>query len=254
MKKQLVYDIYGNILDRGIEWTDYTVNPMMGCYHGCQYQSPEGKLVECIAMQRSLRYNKGAMPEGFAHYAFNPGTMDRIGRLKTPAKFYLSNLNEMFGDWVSDDDIREVLHRCSLNDQHTFQILTKNPERAKLFTFPANVWLGVSMPPRVMNNVVYSDDATLDRLSLMIGHLMDVKASVRWLAVEPYTMNVLSVLERKVPDWVVFGHLCDNHAESPLHDSLLRTVRFLKEKHVPVFLPFKINRGLQQFPTERNFQ
>ena len=32
---------------RGIEWTDYTWNPVGGCRHGCRWEMPDGAIALC---------------------------------------------------------------------------------------------------------------------------------------------------------------------------------------------------------------
>jgi protein gp37 len=34
---------------RGIEWTQYTWNPIAGCLHGCAWTMPDGAVANCYA-------------------------------------------------------------------------------------------------------------------------------------------------------------------------------------------------------------
>lgn len=37
---------------RGIEWTDYTWNPVRGCQHGCRWTMPDGTIAKCYSVGR----------------------------------------------------------------------------------------------------------------------------------------------------------------------------------------------------------
>jgi protein gp37 len=39
----------GAIVSRGIEWTDYTWNPIKGGFHACQWEMPDGSIANCYA-------------------------------------------------------------------------------------------------------------------------------------------------------------------------------------------------------------
>jgi protein gp37 len=48
---------------------------------------------------------------------------------KTPRKIFVCSQTDLFGDWVSDEMIDRVFAVMALCQQHTFQVLTKRPER-----------------------------------------------------------------------------------------------------------------------------
>lgn len=48
---------------------------------------------------------------------------------KRPQRIFVENQSDLFGEWVSDEAIDRVFAVMALCPQHTFQILTKRPER-----------------------------------------------------------------------------------------------------------------------------
>lgn len=50
-------------------------------------------------------------------------------RWKTPRKIFVENQSDLFGEWVPDESIDRVFAVMALCPQHTFQVLTKRPER-----------------------------------------------------------------------------------------------------------------------------
>jgi protein gp37 len=90
-------------------------------------------------------------------------------------------MTDLFGDFVSDEDIAEIFKVMYKSPRHTFQILTKRPERmldwisrsAFLSNAPlTNAWLGVSV----------EDQKTADQ---RIPLLLETPAVVRWISAEP---------------------------------------------------------------------
>ena len=71
-------------------------------------------------------------------------------RWKSPKKIFVENQSDLFGEWVPEDHIDRVLAVMESCRQHTFQLLTKRPERMREYfsatvefhgqTWPAAQW------------------------------------------------------------------------------------------------------------------
>jgi len=123
-----------------IEWADYTRNPFKGkCKMECK--DLKGKIY-CYAIKQYNRFKWN--PE----VRFVPTALNDIKSLKKPSKIFLCSTHEIFGWWIHKNWILLILDFIEQFPQHTFIILTKKPERAKLFSFPKNVWLGVTVTRR----------------------------------------------------------------------------------------------------------
>jgi protein gp37 len=101
-----------------IEWTDKTVNPVVGCTHNCKY---------CYA-------RKFAMRQGLKSccYSFFPHPhLERLEQIKPkqkPKKIFIDSM----WDWNCKDNkqawLTEIIKIFSECPQHTFQILSKKPK------------------------------------------------------------------------------------------------------------------------------
>src|SRR5258708_28712194 len=113
----------------GIEWTDYTWNPVGGCQHGCRWHMPDGTIAECYAENVAERVSQTAYSKGFKYHYWRPQALEEPLKLKTPAKIFLHSMSDLMGHWVPAEHIEQVLDICRRADQHIFQLLTKNAPR-----------------------------------------------------------------------------------------------------------------------------
>src|SRR3954464_3693045 len=109
----------------GIEWTDATWNPTYGCTKvsdactNCYITSTPPYRIQGLKFD-----SKGSIPIQLFE-----------NRLKTPLKWrepkrvFVDSLSDLFHDDVPDWFIAKVYAVMALAGQHTFQVLTKRPER-----------------------------------------------------------------------------------------------------------------------------
>jgi protein gp37 len=168
-----------------IEWTDATWNPVRGCSRvseGCRH---------CYAEQVAARFSGPGMPyEGLAKRVGGearwtgkvrliPEHLNDPLRWKKPRRVFVNSMSDLFHEGLSFDEIAAVFSVMAMAEQHTFQVLTKRPERALEFFCAAstrwplpNVWLGVSV----------EDQATADE---RIPLLLQTPVAVRFVSYEP---------------------------------------------------------------------
>lgn len=126
----------------GIEWCDYTYNPVTGCKHGCEFCYARGHAENPF-------YKKG-FPNKFEP-TFHPGRLTDPERKKATSTIFVVSMGELFGDWVPQEWIDCVVRSCVLAPQHTYIFLTKNPWRMReyLYNLSAgsleNWWVGTSL-------------------------------------------------------------------------------------------------------------
>lgn len=252
----------------GIAWTEETWNPLRGCSRvsdGCR---------NCYAESIAARFCGAGQPyEG----TINPETKRWNGTIKLvpeklaeplrwtrPRMVFVNSMSDLFHEDVPFEFIDKVFAVMALAKQHTFQVLTKRPERMREYfkslshkrgskvcawatdelgiglegilridKIPKglpNVWLGVS---------VENQQAADERIHL----LLQTPAEVHWVSVEPmigpvdlfmvsdvdFTFNALSKKEgiafRGIGlDWVVVGGESGPHAR-PMHPDWARNLR-----------------------------
>jgi protein gp37 len=190
---------------RGIEWTDYTHNPIAGCQHGCRWTMPDGSVAECYAETVAERVAGSAYPHGFEHHYWHPRLLDDPLRLKRPARIFIGSMADLFGHWVPAEQIQRVLNVCARAPWHDFQILTKNAPRLRQFAFPPNVWVGVSAPPSIMFGRVLSADQQQRMVARQLESLRAVDVPVRWMSVEPLSFDIAPLLADCGLQWAVVG-------------------------------------------------
>lgn len=210
--------------ETSIEWTDKSWNPVVGCdivSKGC---------TNCYAMRQAHRIQ--LMAEGAGRETHYAGTTKVVNgkpvwtglfkpapdhiltaplRWPEPRFIFVNSMSDLFGEGVPDDLIDRIFAVMALAPQHTFQVLTKRPERMREYMDAAlgriadaimalrqergiepnkrvgplphmepgarwwplpNVWLGTSV----------EDQQTADE---RIPHLLDTPAAVRWISAEP---------------------------------------------------------------------
>ena len=122
-----------------IEWCDYTHNPVTGCLHGCPY---------CYAKKTAENpFYARAFPYGFEPH-FYPERLNDPAKVKKPQTIFVCSMADLFGDWVPDEWINQVMDACLAAPQHTYIFLTKNPKRYLTIPgmyFSLNHWFGATV-------------------------------------------------------------------------------------------------------------
>jgi protein gp37 len=167
-----------------IEWTDATWNPVAGCTivsAGCThcYAMEMARRLEAMGVAKYERLTrksgKRAIWNGTVREDRQALTIPQ--RWKKPRKIFVNSMSDLFHERVSDAFIAEVWQVMRATPWHSYQILTKRPERmAELLTqmewgVLPNVWLGTSV----------EDAAVAQR----IDHLRRVPAATRFISFEP---------------------------------------------------------------------
>ena len=121
----------------GIGWCTHTVNPIRARLNGkighhCVKVS-DG-CTNCYASKLQPRFGlppfevgKRAGVEPF----FDEKPLREVLRRKAPSRFFWCDMSDLFGEWVSDDWIDRCFAVMALTPQHTYQVLTKRPERMR---------------------------------------------------------------------------------------------------------------------------
>ena len=79
---------------------------------------------------------------------------------------------DLFGDWVPQEWIDDVLKVVAASPQWNFLFLTKNPSRLVGIDWPANAWVGTTVDRQA-------------RVEPAIAAFQQIKATVRFLSCEP---------------------------------------------------------------------
>ena len=120
-----------------IEWTDKTWNPVRGCRRvspGCE---------NCYAERVAHRFSGPGQPYAgltvlgskgprwAGHAVTVPEKLDEPLRWRKPARVFVNSMSDLFHEDVPDSFIAAVFGVMASSPQHTFQVLTKRPERMR---------------------------------------------------------------------------------------------------------------------------
>ncbi|MGN6562922.1 MAG: DUF5131 family protein, partial [Thermomicrobiales bacterium] len=130
----------------GIEWTNATWNPVTGCTKvsaGCDH---------CYAETLALRLQKMGSPKyanGFA-VTLHERALTIPLKWREPRRVFVNSMSDLFHVDVPREFVDRVFAVMVLCPQHTFQVLTKRPERAAAWPGPwaDNIWMGTSIEDR----------------------------------------------------------------------------------------------------------
>ena len=182
-----------------IAWTQETWNPTTGCSRvsdGCRH---------CYAETLSLRFGWSKKPWTANNAAENvllhPERLRKPYSWKQPTVVFVNSMSDLFHEQVPDDFIAQVFAVMLDTPQHTYQILTKRPERAARWVgpWPANVWMGTSV-----------EDG---RVAYRIDHLRKCAAQTRFLSCEPL-IGPIPDIDLSGIHWVIVGGESGNHMRS----------------------------------------
>jgi protein gp37 len=225
----------------GISWTEHTWNPIVGCTYaseGCKNCYAAFQMGTLMAsMHKDLVTTKTENEGGVLveRYTFNgkikllPEKLDEPLRNSTPSKYFVNSLSDLFHKNVPQDFIEAVFAVMEKAHWHTFQVLTKRPDVMAKFTKayykdktpPPNIWLGTST----------ENQATFDK---RLPHLLETKAAVRWLSMEPLIGNVV-INSIEGLQWIVVGGESGSEARK-MDAEWVRSIRDAsKENGVPFF-------------------
>jgi protein gp37 len=173
-----------------IEWTESTWNPVTGCDKispGCKH---------CYAETMARRLRAMGQPnyrQGFT-LALHPVMLERPLAWRKPQVIFVNSMSDLFHKDVPLPFIQRVFDVMRRAEWHTFQVLTKRADRleqlAPELTWPANVWMGVSVER--------------EEYTFRIDHLRRTPAAVRFLSLEPL-LGPLPSLDLAGIDWVIVG-------------------------------------------------
>lgn len=135
----------------------YTWNPVTGCLHGCEYcyansmlnpfkGSPlKRKFIEDASVEQVIdgHVEEFILDEqpGFVPTFWPSKLGDPLG-FRKPSTIFVCSMADLFGAWVPDRWIEQILEVVKACPQHTFLFLTKNPNRYESYMIPSNSWIG----------------------------------------------------------------------------------------------------------------
>lgn len=175
-----------------IQWTEMTWNPVTGCTklsEGCKNCYAE-RMAKRLRAMGNPRYANGFKVTVHEDLICKPLS------IKQPKMIFVNSMSDLFHQDVSDEIIIKIFEVMNHAHWHTFQVLTKRPERLlemdkkNLIQWGKNIWIGTSV----------ESDKHLDRIDL----LRKTKAQMHFLSCEPLLSSLRNMNLDQI-DWVIVG-------------------------------------------------
>ncbi len=193
-----------------IEWTESTWNPIVGCTKvsaGCKHCYAERMAKRLAAMARAdiveardpgRKSNYLRVIDSHGRWngkvALDDTSVDEPRKWKSPRVIFVNSMSDLFHEAVPAGFVHRVFATMNACPQHTFQVLTKRPERAAELSpdlsWTPNIWMGTS----VENALV----------TWRVHELRRTRAKVKFLSVEPL-LGPIPRLPLSGMHWVIVG-------------------------------------------------
>lgn len=232
-----------------IEWCDCTWNPVVGCKHGCEYcyarriaerfggyDKGDGTIardtpfpISELSEPMTITRKDGKTISAPFPFCFEPTffryRLDKPKHLRKRQNIFVCSMADLFGRWVPEYWIQEVLDACIAVPRHRYLFLTKNPLRYlgldERWILPRreNFWYG-STVTNGETYAVYSEAVTFNTF---------------W-SVEPLIGPVDFARCAGLPKWIIIGAMTgpDSEKHQPKAEWIADIVSAADSKEIPV--------------------
>jgi protein gp37 len=185
-----------------IEWTEATWNPIAGCVllsPGCTNCYAQ-RLAARLQAMGSPKYQGTTRKSGSRHVWTGRLNVDEASfeapvRWRRPLRIFVNSMSDLFQDGVPDDVIWSIWSVMRRAHWHTYQILTKRPDRmrdvlSRIGDRLPNVWLGTSV----------ENSSYVERIDI----LRSIPSAVRFVSFEPLLGPIDAVNLERI-HWAIVG-------------------------------------------------
>ncbi len=214
-----------------IEWTDSSWNPTTGCTKvsaGCT-----NCYADVLAKRLQKMHPEGRYRNGFK-LTLHENALNLPLKWKKPKKIFVNSMSDLFHKDVPFKFINKVWDVMLSTERHTYQILTKRPERMVKYiescgngyyhgmknTTPKHIWLGTSVENAKVKN--------------RIQIIKDCLAEVQFISFEPLIGDV-GKLDLSGIEWVIVGGESGKNHRPIKKEWVLNILKQCREQKVPFF-------------------
>jgi protein gp37 len=220
-----------------IEWTDATWNPVTGCSkisEGCK---------NCYAEKMATRFAgmNGYPKDDPFQVTFHKNRLNKPLHWRKPRMVFVCSMGDLFHEDVEFIVIAKIFGIMQSCPQHTFQVLTKRPERtAEFIKWFRTEWLNKGAYPNEYKHVWLGTTIESQKHIERAYKLIEIPAAVHFISHEPslgpldldlevgaYQNENNTPLRKKLIDciqWVICGGESGPGAR-PMHPDWARSLR-----------------------------
>jgi len=244
----------------GIEWCDYTWNPITGCQpisRGCD---------NCYArrLANRMRGRFGYPADNPMEVTFHRKRIDEPSEVKRPSRIFVCSMGDAFHYNVGKEWMEEIVDVTQIYRDHTYIFLTKRPNNIDdIFPnipTPDNIWFGFTA----------EDTGTFhNRLGAFHDQRRVQEAPVRFISFEPLLESILyfrdieayikrwhSTIWMTFINWIIVGGETGPGAR-PMDASWARDIRdYCGDNEIPFFFkqmggrePTPLDLEIREWPT-----
>lgn len=207
----------------GIEWCDFSWNPVTGCRRGCPYCFAErqakrfcgdirlNKTSEQLLrsedgfiLERAFKGSGGKvvpLPAGFEP-TLHRYRLPMPAQKKKPANIFVCSMADLFAPWVPTAWIGEVMDACAAAPWHNYLFLTKYPERyeelevAGALPLSKNHWYGTTV----------TQESEFDRVEYLVSAMGPAGTFISLEPLqEPLDLVKHGAVLTTYVDWIIAG-------------------------------------------------
>ncbi|MCR5791363.1 MAG: phage Gp37/Gp68 family protein [Lachnospiraceae bacterium] len=255
-----------------IEWCDHTFNPITGCRHDCEY---------CYARKMTARFagdvrlNKSAKADyrmveaadgGDPVYVLDKPMLNETGKplvypfnfeptyhsyrferldaLKMGNNIFVGAMADVFGEWVPDYWIEEILAECAKRSMHNYMFLTKNPGRLVKMANEGKLPSG--------DNFWYGSSVTNPGKPYFYGISRKYHS---FISIEPILADFGGYGGLGYPEWIIIGAETGNRKGKVIPDAgwIRNIVEIADRNNIPVFMKDSLIRIVGEDEMRRDY-
>ncbi|TCL60589.1 protein gp37 [Kineothrix alysoides] len=199
-----------------------TWNPVTGCTKlsdGCE---------NCYAARMAKRLKAMGNPRYINEFevTVHRDLFNMPLTVRKPRMIFVNSMSDLFHSSVSDRDIIEIFNTMNAAQWHTFQVLTKRPDRllrmdqAGLLNWTQNIWMGTTV----------ENDKYLERINC----LRQTNSATKFLSCEPL-LGSLATMSLQNIDWVIVGGESGPNSREIKKEWVIEIRDLCKKEGVPFF-------------------
>lgn len=194
-------------MSTGIQWTDETWNPVTGCSKvspGCAHCYAETLALTRLAGKTGYPGLPWTPENAAANVMLRPERLRKPLSWREPRMVFVNSMSDLFHELVPPAYVADVFDVMRQADRHTFQVLTKRPERMASILSSLGGFVRSAGGAWPLPNVWLGTSIENDRWVGRADALRDTAAAVRFLSCEPL-LGPLPSLDLTGIQWVIVG-------------------------------------------------